>query len=153
MEIKQCNRFTFALRLLVTQPPIKYNAEQALRLCRRSRQRLWCPTTEKALDCRMAQEFQIYVCNMYPCVTQKLLGSMPFHNPIIMEGGLIAKRTTATFFLADWVIRTTTWTLPAIPTWKQPMRIGYWSWFAVGSQYKRVLLLLILRLLHQYIYA
>lgn len=64
----------------------------------------------------MAQEFQIYVCNMYPCVTQKLLGSMPFHNPIIMEGGLIAKRTTATFFLADWVIRTTTWTLPAIPT-------------------------------------
>ena len=40
----------FALRLLGIKSPIPCNAEQALRLCRRSRRMRRCPSAEKAVD-------------------------------------------------------------------------------------------------------
>lgn len=40
----------FALRLLEAQPPIPFHAEQALRLCRRSRRMRRCTSVEKVVD-------------------------------------------------------------------------------------------------------
>ena len=61
----------FALRLLGIKSPIPCNAEQALRLCRRSRRIRRCPTTKKPSICRMAQAFQRFVCNIYPWLTKE----------------------------------------------------------------------------------